>query len=348
MRSPKFWAIPAVALIGSAAAGFVWWHRSEQEATVEASRWAMRVDSTDPSRGPRQAAVTIVEFCDFEVPQCKDVASTLSRVVKEFAPDVRWVFKEFPQERARTRGFIAAHFARHAFATGGNSAFWTAHDKLLAVTAAVPEPIAPNLAAELDLRWDDVQTAITEDSITRPMRSNLALALASGVSGVPFLFVNGRPIEGAPSFEKLSEIVREELGRARRLLAKSTDQADPYTQVTRGARTVKPDPKVVQGPPTQAEKEAAKLEKRAKLAGTPAPGPSGRQPRIPLPRVVPSTGGLTESSLSQEEIATLRARGFDPSQFVRYANVMNERRRQEAEVRAERNAKGLPGGNVTP
>ena len=49
-----------------------------------------------PSIGPEDAAVTLIEFSDFQCPFCGRVNPTLDQIEEAYGDDVRIVFKHLP------------------------------------------------------------------------------------------------------------------------------------------------------------------------------------------------------------------------------------------------------------
>src|ERR1700680_3987969 len=49
----------------------------------------------NPSRGPENAAITVVEFSDFQCPHCAELYRTLKELEPRY-PQVHFVFKDFP------------------------------------------------------------------------------------------------------------------------------------------------------------------------------------------------------------------------------------------------------------
>ena len=54
------------------------------------------LDEGSPAKGAARAAVTIVEFSDFECPFCAQVQDTLKRIMDRYGGAVRLVFKHLP------------------------------------------------------------------------------------------------------------------------------------------------------------------------------------------------------------------------------------------------------------
>jgi protein-disulfide isomerase len=335
--------------VGIALLGLGTWlgfQRHEAAERLERDRWQVPIAAADPVRGPRAASVTLLEFCDFDVAECRAMAPVLARALREFDPDVRWVFKDFTEEATHPRGFVAAHFGRYLFNQGGDAAFWPAHDTMYKVLGGLAEPVTVNLAQKLGLRWEDIEPAVTAEAVAKPLRENVAIAHASGVTAVPYLFINGRPLAGVVSYEALADMIRDELGRAKRLLANVPDVKDPYPVVTKKARVPNPDPRLTAQPARDSEEEEEEEAERRASAPQPVAAHSGSvnpEPTLPaLPRVAPKNGTLTVADLSAGDRAELQRRGFEPQAFVGFANTMNEQRRQEDALRADRKAKGFP------
>ena len=62
---------------------------------IEPPRESISVDPGDPASRP-DALIDIVEYADFQCPYCRDLASTLSRVLEKYGSLVRVVWKDYP------------------------------------------------------------------------------------------------------------------------------------------------------------------------------------------------------------------------------------------------------------
>lgn len=167
-----------------------------------------------PSFGPANAPVTIVEFGDLECPSCKAEAPLLRSIVPSAYPDkVRVVFKDFPLESIHPWARAASDAARCVFRQNP-PAFWKIYDWFY----NTQEQITPENLNSKVLEWagkngvDAVQlgrcidTKATDAEVSR----NLAEAHALNLKGTPTLFVNGRKVGGV-EWSALQQIIEAEL-----------------------------------------------------------------------------------------------------------------------------------------
>jgi protein-disulfide isomerase len=89
-----------------------------------ATRAKLHIDG-NPSKGPTNARVTIVEFSDFECPHCREVHTVLQSVEAHY-PQVRVVYKDFPLSQIHPWAETAAIGGRCAFQQAPG-AFWKMH-----------------------------------------------------------------------------------------------------------------------------------------------------------------------------------------------------------------------------
>src|SRR5258705_12359078 len=88
---------------------------------------AVPVGPADHVIGPANARVTVVEYGDFECPNCKQAASALKQLAARFGDGVRMVYRHFPLETAHVHALLAAEAAECA---GAQGKFLPMHDLL--------------------------------------------------------------------------------------------------------------------------------------------------------------------------------------------------------------------------
>lgn len=187
-----------------------------------------------PARGGGSPLVTIVEFSDFQCPYCKRVQPALERVLSRYGGDVRLVWKNLPlASHARARP--AAALALEALQRGGSSRFWRAHDLLFDAASDLSDAALEDVARRAGMESASALGAVRRGDHDRRIDDDVRLAKKLGATGTPTFFLNGRKLEGAVPFSKLSAIVEQEIDAARRLVDNGTPRARIYEAVC-GAR----------------------------------------------------------------------------------------------------------------
>ena len=77
------------------------------------------VRATDHALGSDHAAVTVVEYGDFECPNCKQAAPAVKLLLERFANRVRFVYRHFPLQEVHPHALSAAEAAECAGGDGG-------------------------------------------------------------------------------------------------------------------------------------------------------------------------------------------------------------------------------------
>ncbi len=150
---------------------------------------------TGPSRGPKDAAVTIVEFGDLQCPACKAAQPTIEALVAA-EPNARFVFQNFPLEMHNWAA-KGAYYA-DCVAQASNDAFW----KFIATTYAqqsdiTAENVDEKLTAIADasgVKGSEIAACAATPVAKAHVDASLALGKAVNVTGTPTLFINGRSI----------------------------------------------------------------------------------------------------------------------------------------------------------
>lgn len=150
---------------------------------------------TGPSRGPKDAAVTIVEFGDLQCPACKAAQPTIEALVAA-EPTARFVFQNFPLEMHNW----AAKGAAYADCVGraSNDAFWKfvakAYETQADITAENADEKLTALADGAGVKGADIAACAAKPETKAHVDASLALGKSVDVTGTPTLYINGRKI----------------------------------------------------------------------------------------------------------------------------------------------------------
>jgi Na+/H+ antiporter NhaA len=175
-------------------------------------------DDVDPARdhirGPADATVTLVEYGDFECPFCGQAESVIRELLASFGDDLRYVWRHLPLRDVHTHAQLAAEASEASAAQGR---FWDFYDTLLANQDALDPPDLRRHAGDLALDVERFDDELHHHDHAARIAEDVAGADASGVTGTPSFFINGRRYSGAYDIDTLAAAVRTARWRARLL-----------------------------------------------------------------------------------------------------------------------------------
>jgi protein-disulfide isomerase len=150
---------------------------------------------TGPSRGPKDAAVTIVEFGDLQCPACKAAQPTIEALVAA-EPKARFVFQNFPLEMHNW----AAKGAAYADCVGraSNDAFWKfiskTYETQAEITAENADEKLTALADGAGVKGSEIAACAATPETKAHINASVALGKSVDVTGTPTLYINGRKV----------------------------------------------------------------------------------------------------------------------------------------------------------
>ena len=180
--------------------------RQKAEALAASlTRWNL------PSRGKKDAPVTIAVFSDFQCPYCSRFAAAL----KELGPDemdkLRLVFHNFPLTMhpwARPAAEAAACAQQQ-----GNSYFWTLHDFMFDHQKELDRDNLLGKLAEETKRLTGFDqgkfaTCVIERKTASEVEQEVTFAQQNGINATPTAFVNGQKTQ-ISNAEQLRSLIRQ-------------------------------------------------------------------------------------------------------------------------------------------
>ena len=152
----------------------------------------------NPSLGPANAKVTVVEFSDFECPHCRELYETLKTVIPEH-PDVRFVFKDYPLTQIHPWAETAAIGARCAYIQSPDAYFKMSgqiFDNQDLVSAANVWDKLNEFASEDALDLTMFKSCLSSKEAQAAVDNSRHEGESLNVASTPTLFINGRPAPG--------------------------------------------------------------------------------------------------------------------------------------------------------
>lgn len=222
-RRSFYSALLPISFVTGLAAGYLFWGRDTippanpatpvavaEEITPgsseEPTRFEISTDD-DPSLGPEDAPITIVEFSDFRCPYCSIFhQETFDDLMAEYPGQIHFVYRDFPV----VGGFEAALAAECADEQG---AFWEFHNLLF--SGEYPNLDRDAFAAyaeKLDLDVEGLLACVDEERYSDEVEADARYASGLGITGTPTFFINGIPMVGAQPLEAFIQVIELELG----------------------------------------------------------------------------------------------------------------------------------------
>jgi protein-disulfide isomerase len=151
---------------------------------------AMRdeVNDGDRIRGAPEAPVTIVEYGDFQCPNCKQAAPAVALLLRRFAGKVRVAFRHYPLEEVHAHALAAAEAAE---AAGAQGLFWEMHDLLFAHQPYFRPLQLRALAQALGLDLRRFSEELESHIHVARIREDAVRGRLRGVRATPTFYVNG-------------------------------------------------------------------------------------------------------------------------------------------------------------
>jgi protein-disulfide isomerase len=151
------------------------------------SRLLLPIRSRDHGHGPEDAAYTLVEYGDYECPDCGRLYATLRDLQSETASRLRFVFRHYPLSGVHHHAQQAAEAAE---AAGAQGKFWEMHMLLFERQQALRTKDLIRYAEELGLDVERFRKELKNQTYRDRVRADFIAGVQNGVYRTPGLFLN--------------------------------------------------------------------------------------------------------------------------------------------------------------
>ena len=159
------------------------------------------VSEADHSSGPAAAAITLVEYGDYECPYCGEAFAIVRELQRAFGDALRFVFRNFPLAEIHPHAEQAAEMAE---ATALQGRFWEMYALLYENQRDLSDSALLRYAAQAGADVQQALAAIAAGAPRRRVERDLQSGSRSGVQGTPSFFVNGARYDGPWDYERLA------------------------------------------------------------------------------------------------------------------------------------------------
>jgi diadenylate cyclase len=156
--------------------------------------------------GPADAAVTLVEYGDYQCPYCAGARPVLEELVVRAGEKLRLVFRHYPLDSVHP---LARRAAEAAEAAADQDRFWSMHGLLYDSQENLSDEDLRSYATRADLDLDRFDEDLADHRHAARIEGDRLQGRRDGVRGTPGIFLNGAAYNGPLEVEALLEAVEE-------------------------------------------------------------------------------------------------------------------------------------------
>jgi protein-disulfide isomerase len=173
-----------------------------------ATKSAPEITSADPSIGPLNAAVTIVDYGDYQCPACADLEANLKTLQGTYGTSLRIVWKDMPNSSSHPEAINAAVAARCA---EKQKQFWGYHALLMANQSLLGHDFYLDAASTLKLKASTFSQCLTNQDTLPLVQRGYDEGIALQITATPTIFINNERYTGDLSLADLKHSVEAQL-----------------------------------------------------------------------------------------------------------------------------------------
>src|SRR6266446_2981389 len=156
--------------------------------SADVSRLLLPIRPLDHIHGPEDAPFTLVEYGDYECPDCGRLYVILRDLQRDIASRLRIVFRHYTLSGIHHHAQQAAEAAE---AAGAQGKFWEMHTLLFERQQALRTKDLIRYAEELTLDVEQFRNELKNETHSERVRADFLAGVQNGVYGTPGLFLNG-------------------------------------------------------------------------------------------------------------------------------------------------------------
>ena len=163
----------------------------------------------NPSHGPENAPITLVEFSDYQCPFCTEwYKDVYPRLLNDYKDKILFVHRDFPLYAIHPDSLSAAEAANCA---GEQNTYWPYHDALYSGKYGLGMSAYLNYVKDLGLNLDSFNKCMSDHRFKNSVDANVTFGASLGVTSTPTFFLNGMAIVGAQPYDVFKQIIDMEL-----------------------------------------------------------------------------------------------------------------------------------------
>jgi protein-disulfide isomerase len=162
--------------------------------------------------GNPDAAVTLMEFGEYESEDCAKANEVVKKLLEEFDGKIRFQFRHFPLTRIHQRSMKAGEAAVAASQVGK---FWEMHNILFNNRRQLGTTSLKLYSKEAGVINKHFLDDLINSTYGWQVMNDLNEGIEKGIKDVPTFYVNGELVTSKPTFENLSKNIQSALRKTK-------------------------------------------------------------------------------------------------------------------------------------
>ena len=149
---------------------------------------AVPVSERDHSQGPATAAITLVQYGDYECPYTRRSTWVVQAIQQVLGDQLRFIYRNFPLTEIHPH---ALHAALAAAAAASQGKFWEMHGYIFRHQHTLEDADLARFAEAVGLDLQQYTRDMAEQRALAHIEEDVEGGERSGVQGTPTFFING-------------------------------------------------------------------------------------------------------------------------------------------------------------
>jgi len=177
-------------------------------SVIEEQKLVLPVSERDHFRGNLEAPITLLEYGDYECPDCFHAAPIVNELRRDFGDRLRFVFQHFPNSTIHPHASVAAQGAE---AAGAQGKFWEMHDVLYKHQKDLIDHDITHFALMIGIEPYRFEAEISSQRYAPRVAEDYQSGVSSGVKGTPTFFINGLRYRGTAEKDAMAQSIQQVL-----------------------------------------------------------------------------------------------------------------------------------------
>jgi protein-disulfide isomerase len=171
------------------------------------------IKPTEMFVGNKNAAVTLMEFGEYESEECAKVNEVVKQLLEKYDGKIRFQFRHFPLTKIHQRSLKASE---SAVAAGQTGKFWEMHNILFHNRRNLGTTSLKLYSREAGISDKNFLDNLVNGTYGWQVQDDIKEGIRRGVKEIPVFFVNDEMVTLKPTVENLSKAIDSALRKAKR------------------------------------------------------------------------------------------------------------------------------------